>query len=384
MCVYGVIQCEECGQPAEAGTRGRLKRFCSEACRAIASRRRWRRRRPGSEIKCAVCGTSIYRTAEKRGRFQKWCSDDCRKQDERKWRLRRRPKGCSRHCEQCGEWFSVEHKRRFCSKKCQEDANRFSEERDCQYCKRRFTAKSRAAKCCSDSCAQRLRHKHAGTSSERVCVGCGIQFMKNTSGRNAGRYHSRECAWESKRKIGQQRREARKIADGMLRWMQSWRQCGICGANYYKDSQHWPYIACSMRCENLRQSGRFFKCDGCDAEIDRLATPGKRLCERCKAIREREQKRAAKALRRARIMNNGPHEVIMPGEVFERDEWTCKLCGKPTLRTTIVPHPMAATLDHIVPLSKGGTHVMANVQCAHFECNWMKSDKQDGQGASTS
>ena len=42
----------------------------------------------------------------------------------------------------------------------------------------------------------------------------------------------------------------------------------------------------------------------------------------------------------------------------------------------LVPEPLAATLDHIVPLSCGGEHSEANVQLAHFLCNSTKSDGQ--------
>ena len=33
------------------------------------------------------------------------------------------------------------------------------------------------------------------------------------------------------------------------------------------------------------------------------------------------------------------------------------------------------TIDHIKPISKGGTHTWDNVQLAHFHCNSIKSDK---------
>lgn len=39
-----------------------------------------------------------------------------------------------------------------------------------------------------------------------------------------------------------------------------------------------------------------------------------------------------------------------------------------------VPHPKAPTIDHILPISKGGQDVHANIQLAHFECNWRKGD----------
>ena len=36
--------------------------------------------------------------------------------------------------------------------------------------------------------------------------------------------------------------------------------------------------------------------------------------------------------------------------------------------------PNAPTVDHILPLAKGGTHTWDNVQLAHWSCNSDKSD----------
>ena len=41
---------------------------------------------------------------------------------------------------------------------------------------------------------------------------------------------------------------------------------------------------------------------------------------------------------------------------------------------------MAASLDHIIPLSQGGTHTYNNVQLAHFLCNISKRDSLLPQG----
>ena len=60
--------------------------------------------------------------------------------------------------------------------------------------------------------------------------------------------------------------------------------------------------------------------------------------------------------------------------VFDRDDWMCRLCHEPVHREAEVPHPLAPTIDHVVPLARGGTHEMANVQTAHFECNRLKAD----------
>lgn len=46
---------------------------------------------------------------------------------------------------------------------------------------------------------------------------------------------------------------------------------------------------------------------------------------------------------------------------------------------------LAMTLDHIIPLSKGGSHTADNLQCAHFMCNSKKGDAmpewQDASGS---
>jgi 5-methylcytosine-specific restriction endonuclease McrA len=64
-----------------------------------------------------------------------------------------------------------------------------------------------------------------------------------------------------------------------------------------------------------------------------------------------------------------------PIDVFERDGWNCWLCGHPTDRTQVHPQPMAPTVDHVIPISKGGEHSMANCRCAHSTCNVKKNNK---------
>lgn len=60
--------------------------------------------------------------------------------------------------------------------------------------------------------------------------------------------------------------------------------------------------------------------------------------------------------------------------VFERDHWECQLCHEPVRRDALAPDPKAPTIDHRIPLARGGTHEMDNVQCAHFLCNALKRD----------
>ena len=58
--------------------------------------------------------------------------------------------------------------------------------------------------------------------------------------------------------------------------------------------------------------------------------------------------------------------------VFERDDFICKICGYPIDMTLAAPHRKSASIDHVVPLARGGKHEMSNVQAAHFGCNARK------------
>jgi 5-methylcytosine-specific restriction endonuclease McrA len=54
----------------------------------------------------------------------------------------------------------------------------------------------------------------------------------------------------------------------------------------------------------------------------------------------------------------------------------CGICGKPVDKSIKVPNPMAPTIDHIIPVAKGGhPSDIENLQLAHWTCNRQKSDK---------
>lgn len=66
------------------------------------------------------------------------------------------------------------------------------------------------------------------------------------------------------------------------------------------------------------------------------------------------------------------YESVDVGAVFERDCWLCQLCEVPVDRSLVWPDPLSASLDHIVPMSRGGGHIYRNVQLAHLGCNLAK------------
>jgi hypothetical protein len=84
-------------------------------------------------------------------------------------------------------------------------------------------------------------------------------------------------------------------------------------------------------------------------------------------------KRAGRDLYTRRLRSAEKSERVFRRKVFERDNWTCRLCLKPVDRDAVVPAPLAPTVDHILPLSLTGPHVYANVQTAHFICNSAKA-----------
>jgi 5-methylcytosine-specific restriction endonuclease McrA len=55
------------------------------------------------------------------------------------------------------------------------------------------------------------------------------------------------------------------------------------------------------------------------------------------------------------------------------------LCFGQVSRNAEPNDPLEPTLDHIIPISKGGEHSYKNVQCAHRQCNVTKNNKMEGQ-----
>lgn len=59
-----------------------------------------------------------------------------------------------------------------------------------------------------------------------------------------------------------------------------------------------------------------------------------------------------------------------------KTQTVCGICGKPVDFSLKYPHPLSPTVDHIIPVSKGGhPSDISNLQLAHRCCNRQKSDK---------
>lgn len=56
-------------------------------------------------------------------------------------------------------------------------------------------------------------------------------------------------------------------------------------------------------------------------------------------------------------------------QVVEESSGSCHLCGEPVDLTKEYPDRMSPSIDHIVPIVKGGVDSIDNVALAHLECN---------------
>lgn len=87
-------------------------------------------------------------------------------------------------------------------------------------------------------------------------------------------------------------------------------------------------------------------------------------------------KRMASSKRRALIKGC---EVI-DGDIdidrlYARDKGICSLCHKKVNKALKHPDPGSPTIDHIIPLAKGGPHSWPNVTLAHLGCNSAKRER---------
>lgn len=169
-------------------------------------------------------------------------------------------------------------------------------------------------------------------------------------------------------------------------------QCGISLAGRRRDA-----VFCSTFCSDVRRGSRLAEplservcaLDGCDVVFipNRAAV---RCCSerhgqihwnRVSRAEGRQQNAPWNERRKAgyhkrRALKRGTQvEDIQPIDIYERDIWLCGLCSTPVDPDVAWPDRLSASLDHIVPLSKGGTHTYENVQLAHLTCNVSKGNR---------
>ena len=255
-----------------------------------------------------------------------------------------------RQCERCGAGFEPSNQnrgstQRFCTPKCriragqvrkeQRDAFKQGQTANCPQCKDDFViapGMGRTRRFCSDKCSQRFGYLTLIKKTEtRTCQCCYGIFVAIPSRRD--RYCSKFCrgfmqeVWPRpvKRPSYEPRPDGLECDEASCTRPVIAR--GICATHYNK---------------RKRQNN-----------------PGK---EPSSAFRKR-----------AKQWGVG-YEPVDRFKVFERDEWICQLCLKPVDPLT-TDSRWRASLDHVMPMSKGGAHTYANLQLAHVSCNSRKHAK---------
>ena len=67
---------------------------------------------------------------------------------------------------------------------------------------------------------------------------------------------------------------------------------------------------------------------------------------------------------------------VTQNAIYDRDQGICYLCGNTTYKEyENLPMNQRATIDHIIPLSKGGAHTFDNVRIACWRCNLVKGNR---------
>lgn len=266
---------------------------------------------------CRHCGANIPSGAHKR---RIYCSKSCgRKSTYRRkypeWHL-----VGGGPCSHCAETIptrpgSVEPD--YCSPECRRDAARARAKANYERTKDQVNAESRAR-----SAARRA-------AITKVCPQCGEPFTPERSLKQ--RYCSKRC-------LGAATRDSAGTECSETDCGRPVRAKGLCNMHYKRV---------------LRAEGRM------------------------NDVNWNERRRAAWKARYALTRGAPDAEKFDYREIYERDGWVCGICSEPVDPDLAWPDPMSVSLDHVIPVSRGGRHVRENAQCAHLTCNVRKLDRVD-------
>ncbi|MGW3595006.1 HNH endonuclease [Streptomyces sp. NPDC005167] len=75
----------------------------------------------------------------------------------------------------------------------------------------------------------------------------------------------------------------------------------------------------------------------------------------------------------------GDIPLVSRAYLAKRDGLVCHLCRRKLGLATQHPSPGYASIDHVLPLSCGGTNDLANLRLAHLVCNLRKRANPMGE-----
>jgi hypothetical protein len=197
---------------------------------------------------------------------------------------------------------------------------------------------------------------------KRNCANCFKEFLPvSTSGYNA--CYCRSCV----RQMRKMHKKGFKIKDNL-----EIRECLWCLKPFAPKSNRSQ--SCSRHCTlssngfkrltSLKAPCSFLIICDCGKLI------GKRFhkCSDC-VFKNQIKKRGQSMARRYAAERQGDAGIHWR-VVGDRDDWLCHLCGEEVLKKAGTAYePFGATVDHLIPIAKDGTHTWGNVALAHRHCN---------------
>lgn len=128
------------------------------------------------------------------------------------------------------------------------------------------------------------------------------------------------------------------------------------------------HSTCSQACRMavVRSGARKLRespCPCCGRPV--LGRSRTRLCDGCRVARRRFRDRVHNTRRRGA---SHPDSLSVQ-DIARRDGWRCHLCSRRVDQALVSPHPMSATVDHLIPIVAGGDDAPENTRLAHRRCN---------------
>lgn len=358
--------CSECG--AACGGR----KTCCKKCAA----QRWLKRQkelPSQQYikvqkKCLHCGAQSGRRLT--------CSKECEKQRREARTVLRESR-----CLECSTvLLSKAGNRKFCGKKCYLTNKRRNAEPiqlrfySCTYCKKRFGRPgNRPYNYCSHAC------RNLDNRKQHTCKRCSKTFPHKRGG-GKHMFCSRACSDRLLRsqRFAERRKNIRPRATAI--YLINCTDCGILLASRMDKTRRCRECqAIHPKRLSFNKYGEIRQCKYCATSFGFSGESWGNYCgTKCRKLgkiaERKKNRRIDRHMRRKRFRENGTIERFDPHSIFERDGWRCQHCNRKTRPTYRVSHDLYPNLDHIVPVSKGGSHTRANVQLLCRACNLKKSD----------
>lgn len=155
------------------------------------------------------------------------------------------------------------------------------------------------------------------------------------------------------------------------------RVCALCGKKFNSKKYNTKY--CSDTCRRRVTSGKgkykeykTFECIVCKKAFKSLKDNAKTCCRKCNAEWSRIDRN--KRYKKLKEIGHFDNSVTLKN-VFDKYNGICQCCQKQLNFDCDSKGNDYPSIDHIVPLSKGGYHEWDNVQLLCRHCNDKKSNK---------